>query len=191
VSAAAAGALAAGERVVLRPLVRGDEARLERFLRVPEVRAALSLAPATPAEDAALAAALVAGPGDGLLCGIAARDGGRLLGLCGLHAPSAAGRQAELGIFIGEPSEWGKGYGTEATRLLVGLGFRVLGLERIRLDVHEDHAAAIRAYERAGFRRDRPAGAGRGPEPGPPGRVRPLASMSVLRSEWPRPGTPA
>jgi RimJ/RimL family protein N-acetyltransferase len=193
VTAGAAGPgpapLASGERVVLRRLVPGDEARLERFLRVPEVRRALRLERAAPSADAAFAAALVEGPPEGLVLGIAARDGGRLLGVCGLYT-DGGGRQAELGIFIGEPGDWGKGYGTEATRLLVGHGFRALGLERIRLEVHDDHAAAIRAYERAGFRFDRPPAPGGGYGSGAAGRVRRLVSMSVLRSEWPGPGSP-
>jgi len=186
-----AGALPAGGRVALRPLVRGDEARLVRFLHVPEVRASLRLPDTTPEEDAAFAAALVAGPARGLVLGIAARADGRLLGVCALDAPTDVGHQAELGIFIGEPADWGKGYGTEATRLLVEHGFRALGLERIRLEVFEDHAAAIRAYERAGFRRDRPAAPAGSHAGAAGGRVRRLASMSVLRSEWPRTGSPA
>lgn len=177
--------LAAGERVALRRLEPGDQPRLEGFLRVPEVRRSLRLGGATPDEDAAFAAALVAGPAEGLVAGIAARDGGALLGLCGLHALPGA-RQAELGLFIGDPLDWGKGYGTEATRLLVGYGFRVLGLERIRLEVYEDHAAAIRAYERAGFRWDRAPS----PRAASGGGPRRLATMSVLRSEWPRAGSP-
>lgn len=186
---AARAPLASGERIVLRPLAPGDEAPIARFLRVPDVRRALRLAPAAPAEDAAFAAALVAGTDGGLVLGIAAREGGRLLGLCGLHTRSGAGRQAELGLLIGDPADWSHGYGTEATRLLVGVGFRTLGLERIRLEVHDDHAAAIRAYERAGFRRDRPEVAG-GSGAGAAGRGRRLVSMSVLRSEWPPPGSP-
>ena len=37
---------------------------------------------------------------------------------------------AEIGIFIGEPDEWGKGYGTDAVRALVDFGFAELRLER-------------------------------------------------------------
>ena len=37
---------------------------------------------------------------------------------------------AEVGIFIGEPDEWGKGYGTDAVRALVDFGFAELRLER-------------------------------------------------------------
>ena len=179
------GPLATGERIVLRRLVHGDEARLERFLRVPEVRRALRLGETAPAEDAAFAAALVAGPAEGLVVGIASRADGRLLGLCGLDAPSGVGHQAELGLFIGDPADWNKGYGTEATKLLVGYGFRALGLERIRLEVHDDHAAAIRAYERAGFRLDRPLGTGgthRGRRADPPARLDVRAPVGVAES---------
>ena len=37
---------------------------------------------------------------------------------------------AQVGIFIGESDEWGKGYGTDAVRALVDFGFAELRLER-------------------------------------------------------------
>jgi RimJ/RimL family protein N-acetyltransferase len=61
---------------------------------------------------------------------------------------------AELGIFIGEVGEWGKGYGTDAVNALVDFGFGELRLERIWLNVWTENAAARRAYEKAGFVRE-------------------------------------
>jgi RimJ/RimL family protein N-acetyltransferase len=61
---------------------------------------------------------------------------------------------AELGIFIGEKAEWGKGYGTEAVNALVDYGFGWLRLERIWLEVWTENPRAIRAYEKAGFARE-------------------------------------
>lgn len=40
-------------------------------------------------------------------------------------------RNAEVGMVLGEPAEWGKGYGTEAVRLLLDLLFDVLGMHRV------------------------------------------------------------
>src|SRR5690606_306951 len=60
---------------------------------------------------------------------------------------------AEYGIVIGEKDAWGKGYGTEATRLMLAYGFDVLGLQNIMLRVYANNPAGVRAYERAGFRK--------------------------------------
>ncbi len=58
---------------------------------------------------------------------------------------------AEFGIMIGETAERGKGYGTEAARLMLDVAFTSLGLNNVLLRVDSYHAGAIKAYERAGF----------------------------------------
>ncbi|MFL1427339.1 MULTISPECIES: GNAT family N-acetyltransferase [unclassified Nocardiopsis] len=60
---------------------------------------------------------------------------------------------AEYTIALGEPAARGKGVGTEATRLVLDYAFHVTGLECVYLTVLEPNTAAIRAYEKAGFRR--------------------------------------
>jgi RimJ/RimL family protein N-acetyltransferase len=54
-------------------------------------------------------------------------------------------------IFIG-PKGRDRGFGTEATRLIVGYGFEHLGLHRISLEVYAFNPRARRAYEKVGFR---------------------------------------
>lgn len=49
------------------------------------------------------------------------------------------------------PTALGRGFGTEATRLIVGYGFEVIGLHRISLEVYAFNPRAKRAYEKAGF----------------------------------------
>lgn len=61
-------------------------------------------------------------------------------------------RSAELGIFIGEKDALGKGYGTEAVQLGVKYGFENLKLEKIMLRVINDNVAAIKNYEKNGFK---------------------------------------
>lgn len=77
----------------------------------------------------------------------------RPIGNVGLHNIDHLNGTADFGIFIGEPEIWGKGYGTEATRLMLAYGFDVLGLHNIMLKVFTHNPAAMRAYERAGFKR--------------------------------------
>lgn len=61
-------------------------------------------------------------------------------------------RTAEFGIFIGETDLQGRGYGTEATRLMLDYAFTGLGLQNVMLRVWEYNFAGLRVYEKAGFR---------------------------------------
>jgi RimJ/RimL family protein N-acetyltransferase len=61
-------------------------------------------------------------------------------------------RRATFGIMIGEKEFWGRGIGTEATRLMVEYGFLRLNLNRINLGVLATHQSAIRCYEAVGFK---------------------------------------
>lgn len=79
---------------------------------------------------------------------------GRLIGVCQLTAINPVRRSADLQIRIGEASARGRGYGSEAVRLLVDFGFRDLNLHRIALQVFATNSRAIRTYERAGFRHE-------------------------------------
>lgn len=56
-----------------------------------------------------------------------------------------------VGIGIGEPDYWGKGYGTEAMQLALRYAFTELNLHRVSLDVFGYNRRAIRSYEKAGF----------------------------------------
>jgi RimJ/RimL family protein N-acetyltransferase len=59
---------------------------------------------------------------------------------------------AEFNISIGARDCWGKGYGTEVTRLMLHYAFAMLGFNMIWLRVLSTNERAIRAYTRAGFR---------------------------------------
>jgi RimJ/RimL family protein N-acetyltransferase len=76
------------------------------------------------------------------------------IGNIGLFDQDQRNRQAELGIMIGEPDYWGKGYGSAAIRLLLEFGFGELNLQRVHLRVFAFNKRAIRAYEKVGFRLD-------------------------------------
>ena len=59
--------------------------------------------------------------------------------------------KGEFGIFIGEEAARGKGYGKQAIRQMLAVGFGELGLNRIYLTVMADNLAAIEAYQDTGF----------------------------------------
>jgi RimJ/RimL family protein N-acetyltransferase len=73
-----------------------------------------------------------------------------LVGNIGLWGARAKDRCASLGIGLGR-EHIGRGYGTDAMRVIVGYAFREMGLHRIQLGVAPFNPAGIRAYEKAGF----------------------------------------
>ncbi len=79
-------------------------------------------------------------------------DTGRPIGNTDLHYIDHRNRTALFGITIGEPDARGKGYGTEATQLMLDFAFTVQGLHNVMLHVHEYNLAGIRAYTKAGFK---------------------------------------
>lgn len=60
-------------------------------------------------------------------------------------------KKAEYGIFIGENSARGKGYGTQAAKLMLEYAFRKAKLHRVYLRAFADNIRAITSYEKAGF----------------------------------------
>src|SRR4051794_22658730 len=76
----------------------------------------------------------------------------RPIGTAGLISINHMHRTAELGIGIGEHDCWGRGLGTEATRLVVDYAFTVLGLHNVMLRVFSYNERAIRAYLKVGFK---------------------------------------
>lgn len=61
-------------------------------------------------------------------------------------------RTSFLGIMIGEKEFSGKGYGTEALKLVVDYAFNRLNLRKISADMNASNKASVRAYEKAGFK---------------------------------------
>ena len=88
--------------------------------------------------------------------------------------------KAEFGIFLGSNESRGKGYGSAAAAKILEYGFSVLSLNRIYLTVFMSNPAAIRSYEKAGFRRE---GVLRQDFRNQDGFVD-VCMMSILKGEW-------
>jgi RimJ/RimL family protein N-acetyltransferase len=104
----------------------------------------------------------------------------RLIGFVALHNIEWNNQTALLAIGIGEAEYRGKGYGTDALRLVLNYAFHELNLFRVGLDVVGNNAQAIRAYERVGFSRE---GAVRGALLRD-GQRHDFYRMGILRDEW-------
>jgi RimJ/RimL family protein N-acetyltransferase len=57
-------------------------------------------------------------------------------------------------IALAGPHAFGRGYGTEATRLVLDFAFDTVGLHRVGLEVFDFNPRAQRVYEKCGFVRE-------------------------------------
>jgi len=82
-------------------------------------------------------------------------DDNRLLGDINLDVINEWGsRDAFVGLGIGDRNDWGKGYGTDAMKIMLHFAFTELNLRRVTLTVFEYNPRAIRSYEKVGFQHE-------------------------------------
>jgi len=82
-------------------------------------------------------------------------DDNRLLGDINLDVINDWGsRDSFVGLGIGDRNDWGKGYGTDAMKIILRFAFTELNLRRVTLTVFEYNPRAIRSYEKVGFRHE-------------------------------------
>jgi RimJ/RimL family protein N-acetyltransferase len=142
-----------GERVRLRGVRDDDLPALARWEMDPGRMATLSnrVAPTSEAAAKDWIAKWAANEKDDVGFAIETLDDPAvLIGSIKLWGARPKDRCTTLGIALGR-EYIGRGYGTDATRVIVGYGFRELGLHRIQLSVAAFNPAGIRAYQKAGF----------------------------------------
>lgn len=137
--------------VVLKPLMAADLPRLFDWINDREqVLFNAAYRPISEENHRAWFEAVQDRP-DIVIFGIHLIGRDQMIGSCQLRGIDPVHRTAELQIRVGEVDERGRGYGTEAIRLLLDFAFRDLNLHRVHLQVFATNMAAIRAYEKVGF----------------------------------------
>ncbi len=146
-----------GERVLLRPVRESDAEGLVELITDPEVRR-LTGTHRPPGPDPLAEArrwyGSRAGHDDRLDLAILERSGGGYAGEVVLNDLDPDNRSCSLRIALAAPRLFGRGYGSEAVRLVLGHAFETVGVHRIALEVFDFNARARRVYEKAGFRHE-------------------------------------
>lgn len=110
---------------------------------------------------------------------IHALDDDKVIGIGGVEV-AWSHQVADLFIGIGDAAYRGKGYGTDAVRLIVSYAFRELGVHRVHLIVIATNARAIRCYEKVGFQREVVMRQSNYRD----GQRTDVLAMGILRDEW-------
>jgi len=140
-----------GEKVYLRPIEKEDAPHLLRGANHPEIRDSLFIYFPKNLERMREFIEKLYGDQETVLLMICDRSDNAPVGYTGFFRCDWGSRAAIFFITLFDPERKGKGFGGEATRLIVQYGFETLNLNRIQLHVWTGNTAGIKAYQKAGF----------------------------------------
>ncbi len=173
-----------GEHVRLRKLEKADLPLLHRWMNDREVMAWARFSP-----DHMISLSALEKEYEKELAGedrerstfmIEDRGSGHTIGWTTVRTWDRKHVSANVGIGLGEKAYWGRGFGTEAVGLLLGIVFDQQGWHRAELYTLADNRRAIRSAEKCGFRV-----CGREKESTfYNGTFHDVVEMEQLRSEW-------
>lgn len=143
-----------GQRVCLRPLEEADLALIRKWVSDPEIMRLIG--EVEPMTEAAAEEFFrkVQTDENRIWFTIVLTESGSAIGEAGLLRMFRPWRTTDLSIIIGEKGEWSKGYGTEAIGLLLDHAFGDLNFHRVAVGVVGFNEAAVRFYEKVGFRKE-------------------------------------
>ncbi|GAB4542297.1 MAG: GNAT family protein [Anaerolineae bacterium] len=139
-----------GKQIRLRAVEPGDLPDYHRWLNDPEVIRYLKLYTPLSMPDEEDWYRAVREDASQMVFAIET-EAGQHIGNLGLMRLNWKDRSAELGIVIGNKSQWGKGYAQDAIQTLLNFAFEEMNLNRIYLRVYAGHTAAITVYRKCGF----------------------------------------
>jgi len=87
-----------------------------------------------------------------ILFTICERETNEPIGVAAFYRIDWIGRMAIYYIGIAQKENWSKGFGTEATNVMIDYAFDTLNLNRIQLHVFTENARAVKSYEKCGFK---------------------------------------
>lgn len=143
-----------GGKVCLRPMEPSDLPHVRKWVNDPETRRLIGEIRPKSMADAADWLQEVYKDQNRAWFTVVLNEGDRVIGEAGLLRISHSWRTADASMIIGEKDAWNKGYGTEAMHLLLNYAFGTLNLHRVAIGVFDFNEAAVRFYEKCGFKRE-------------------------------------
>lgn len=169
-----------GDKVILRPMVKSDIERQHKYNQDVDLYLLNAGLPHVSPLERAQEMYELCTKKDRNAQYFAIEADGKYIGNCSLKLSNAFPGVYRLGILIGDQDYWGKGYGTDTVRVLLGYGFHYLGARRIGLSTNAKNPRAISCFRTCGFVEE--------------GRARKvqwingdytdLVTMGILREEW-------
>ncbi len=144
-----------GDKIYLRPVEPEDADVVAACSNDPQVRVSFfTHTPASIARESERIRDFYKPGSDYIPLTICMKETDEAVGITAFHRVDQVSRAAVFSICISQPEFWGQGCAGEATRLMLVYAFDILNFHRVHLHVWTENTAGIRAYEKAGFKRE-------------------------------------
>ncbi|MDX1585077.1 MAG: GNAT family N-acetyltransferase, partial [Thermoanaerobaculia bacterium] len=144
----------AGEKVILRALEKEDLERCYRWINDPQIVHTLkSRYPMAVEKEAEWLETAVREDVRQRHFAIERREDRAHIGNASLHDIDWVSRVSAFGLFIGEPSAWNRGFGSDAISTLCRFAFDEMNLRKLKINVFEYNERAKRLLDSLGFSR--------------------------------------
>lgn len=145
-----------GELVNLRAIKEEDIKTAVEYMSDPEIACNADFDAPLPANEAGLKEWLEkmrkkTNDYKGFNLAIETKDG-KFIGTCGVHHMDRKNKVAMVGIGIGDKEYLGKGYGTDAMKLMLEFLFEEYNVNKVKLGVFAFNERAIKSYQKCGFK---------------------------------------
>jgi RimJ/RimL family protein N-acetyltransferase len=142
----------AGEHVILRAFEADDAERCYRWMNDPNIVRTLKTRYPIAFQNEAewLERAMRASPTERHFA-VERRDDRTHIGNASIHDIDWVSRSGWFGLFIGEPSAWNRGFGSDAIGTLVRFAFDEMNLRKLRINVFDYNDRAKHVLEARGF----------------------------------------
>ncbi|MCX6150723.1 MAG: GNAT family protein [Ignavibacteriales bacterium] len=141
-----------GKQIYLRPLKENDLELVEFGKNNPDVRETLFLFAPMTTEQVKAELNQWSSSKEIMLFTICRQQDDVAVGQTALVRIDYVSRAAVFYVAIYDPQFWSKGYGSEATRMMLKFSFDILNLNRVQLHVCVDNTKGVAAYKKAGFK---------------------------------------
>jgi diamine N-acetyltransferase len=143
-----------GDTLYLRPVEPEDITSIYRWANDPEIRGLTGEVLPMSMKHAADFLEKIHTDHNRVWFSVVLKENNRLIGEAGLLRMFNPWKTTDLTLIIGEKDCWGKGYGTEAIKLLLDYAFGYLGFHRVAVGVVEFNTRALHFYQKVGFKKE-------------------------------------
>lgn len=142
-----------GEKIYLRPLESNDLAMLNEWKNNEKIFKYLGggFMPVSIDQQEKWLNNMIDLTGNNKRYIICKKKSGKPIGMTGLYGINWIHRTAEIGLYIGDKAEQGKGYASESYRLIESFGKNYLNLRKIKINVVKANSKANKMWKKLGF----------------------------------------